>query len=67
MTVGTKRAELSTDDKLLIRLRSDGGNDYKILHVKKKAMRRSGNEICQISCDPETILKANDFLNSNLV
>ena len=37
MTVETKRTELSTDDKLLIRLRSDSGNDYNILHVKTKA------------------------------
>lgn len=44
-------------------MRSDGGNDFSIPHLKKQVRRRSGNEVAQVHCDAETILKAHEFID----
>ena len=48
-------------------LRGDGGNDFKIPHLKKQYMRRAGKEVTKATCDGETILKANAFLDKAIV
>ena len=47
-------------------MRSGGGNDFKIPHLKKKVARKAGNEIQDVHCDAETILKANEYIDDAL-
>ncbi len=42
----------------------DGGNDYKIPHLKKHVRRRAGNEVSTIFCDRAIFGKAQNFVNS---
>ena len=44
-------------------LQFEGGNDFRIPHIKKQARRKAGNEITEVHCGPETILKANEFID----
>lgn len=47
-------------------LRSNGGNDFKIPHLKKQVHRRAGKPIVNVTCDAETILKAHEFLDKSI-
>ena len=44
-------------------MRCEGGNDFKIPHLKKQASRRAGNVVSQLGCDSEILLQANAFID----
>ncbi len=41
----------------------NGGNDYKIPHLKKQVRRRAGNEVSTIFCDRAIFAKDQNFVN----
>ena len=47
-------------------LRSNGGNDFKIPHLKKQVHRRAGKPIVNVTCDAVTILKAHELLDKSI-